>query len=82
MQALGGWATSAMSPIALTMKTFSKYLSMLAVMLTASPAVFAESHASSNILAQQIASLTKSGPNDPAPAIPASDIVQRDAPAR
>jgi hypothetical protein len=55
---------------------------MLAVMLTASQTVFAESHASSIVLAQQIASLTSSGPNDPAPAIPASDIVQRDAPAR
>jgi hypothetical protein len=82
MQALGGWATSPMSLIALTMKTFPKYLATLAVMLTASQIVFAESRDSPLVLAQKIASLTNSGPNDPAPAVPGSDIVQRDAPAR
>jgi hypothetical protein len=61
------------------MKMITKYLAMLAVTLMASQAVFAESHNPPVILAQQIASLTSSGPNDPAPPVPASDIVQRDA---
>jgi hypothetical protein len=63
------------------MKTVSKYLAMLAVMLTASNIVFAEPQ-QPVVLAQLIASFTDSGPTDPAPPAPGSDIVQRDAPPR
>ena len=78
MQALGGWATSAMSLIALIMKQISKY-AVVVVLLAASHAAFAEAHATPLERARQIAELTSSGPHDPAPAVPASDIVQRDA---
>jgi hypothetical protein len=61
------------------MKTVTKYLATLAIMLMVSPAVFAESHMSPVVLAQQVASFTTSGPTDPAPPVPAGDIVQRDA---
>jgi hypothetical protein len=68
-----------MSLIALIMKQISKYAVLVAVLLAASHAAFAEAHATPLERAQQIAQLTSSGPHDPAPPIPASDIVQRDA---
>ena len=61
------------------MKTLTKYLAMLAVMLTASQAALAAPREPPVVLAQRIASLTASGPNNPAPPRPGSDIVQRDA---
>jgi hypothetical protein len=61
------------------MKTFPKYLALLAVMLMASNVVFAESRTPPLTLAQQITNLTDSGPFDPSPPVPGSDIVQRDA---
>jgi hypothetical protein len=61
------------------MKTIPNALAMLAVMLMVSPAVFAQPHPSPVILAQQVAGLTSSGFTNPAPPVPAGDIVQRDA---
>lgn len=61
------------------MKTFPKFLAMLAIMPTASQVCFAASREPPLVLAQQIASLASSGPNNPAPFMPAGDIVQRDA---
>lgn len=60
------------------MKTFSKCAAILALLL-ASGAAFAQQHETPLALAQQIASVTAGGPYDPAPAVLASDIVQRDA---
>ncbi|HWE73148.1 MAG TPA: hypothetical protein VG328_08320 [Stellaceae bacterium] len=60
------------------MKTLPKYLARLTVILTASIAVFADSHEPPIMVVQQVASLTSSGPNNPAPPVPAGDIVQRD----
>jgi hypothetical protein len=57
------------------MKMFSNYLAMLVVLLATSSAVFAQSRATPLERAQQIAQLTAGGPYDPAPAVPASDIV-------
>jgi hypothetical protein len=67
-----------LSPFSL-MKIFPKYLALLAVMLTASQAVFAASREPPIVLAQQIATLTSSGLHNPAAPVPAGDIVQRDA---
>jgi hypothetical protein len=61
------------------MKQFSKYAAILVVLLAASHTAFAEAQASPLEHARQIAELTSSGPHDPAPPVPASDIVQRDA---
>ena len=57
------------------MKLFSKYAPMLVVLLATSTAVFAQSRATPLERARQIAELTAGGPHDPAPAVPASDIV-------
>jgi hypothetical protein len=57
------------------MKQFSKYALMLVALLATSPIAFAGSHATPLERARQIAELTSSGPHDPAPAVPASDIV-------
>jgi hypothetical protein len=74
MQAVGGWAASPMSLIALLMKHILKY-AVLLVLLAASHAAFAEAHATPLERARQIAELTSSGPHDPAPPMPASDIL-------
>jgi hypothetical protein len=79
MQVSGGWAAPSVSLIALSMKTVTKYLALLAVMPMASNAVLAESRATPLTLAQQITNLIDSGPYDPSPPVPGSDIVQRDA---
>lgn len=63
------------------MKQYSKYLAMLVVLLATGTAAFAKSPTTSLDRAQQVADLTASGPYDPAPPVPASDILidQRDA---
>ena len=61
------------------MKRLSKYALMLAVLPAASHTAFAEAHATPLERARHIAELSSSGPHDPAPAVPASDLVQRDA---
>jgi hypothetical protein len=55
------------------MKTVTNYLATRTIMLMVSPAVFAQSHDS------PVVGLTSSGPTNPAPPVPAPDIVQRDA---
>jgi hypothetical protein len=66
------------------MKILSKYLAMLAVLMAASTTVFADSRATPLERAREIADITAGGPHDPAPPIPAGDIVdhQRDLPPR
>ncbi len=59
------------------MKTLSKYTAMLVLVLASSTAL-AHQHETPLALARQIASLTAGGPYDPAPPVPASDIVHRD----
>lgn len=59
------------------MKIISKYVLMLAALLATSSVVLAESRATPLERGQQIAQLTAGGPHDPAPAIPAGDIVTR-----
>jgi len=64
------------------MKQFSIYALMLVVLLATGGIAFAEAHPTPLERARQIAELTSGGPHDPAPAVPASDIVQHDAPPR
>ena len=65
------------------MKQYSNYLAMLVVLLATGTAAFARSPTTPLERAQQVAALSSSGPYDPAPPVPASDIVyQRDTLAR
>jgi hypothetical protein len=57
------------------MKQYPNYLAMLVVLLATSTVAFAKSPATPLERAQQVADLTTSGPYDPAPPVPASDIV-------
>lgn len=64
-----------MSPIAFVMKPLPKYALLLVILLATGSSVFAQSRTAPLERAQQIAALTAGGLHDPAPSIPASDIL-------